>query len=285
MVSAGNSLAIQGQFFPPNSDPTTLLLYLERDTTSACNGGATELESAAASGQKRTQRLPANGNASSCASRYEVSNLTVATAYQFRARDCDMVTCSPWSAPLNLTTGAADPEKGKVVLTLDGNTPLGRATITDQGTFEATVTIPAGTTTGTHTIHAVNGDAKADVSVQVTASDSGEPVATITLTGSYYGETGCPTHPLPDYGQGVTTDETFSLFGTGFAPGTVTIALDSATGMSLGTATARADGSFCEASLMGPPSSQIGNHTLVAVQNGAVLATIPVKVVPPEVIH
>jgi hypothetical protein len=90
--------------------------------------------------------------------------------------------------------------------------------------------------------------------------------------------------PLPDYAQSVTTDETFSLFGSGFAPGTVTVYLDAATGMALGTATVGADGTFCKADFQGPPASQRGDHTLVAVQNGMVQASIPVKVVYPTVI-
>ncbi|MGH2585851.1 MAG: hypothetical protein ACRDJE_13140, partial [Dehalococcoidia bacterium] len=136
----------------------------------------------------------------------------------------------------------------------------------------------------THTIHAVSGDSTADASVQVTAAASGGSNATIVLTGSYFGETGCPTHPLPDYAQKVTIDETFPLFGAGFAHGTVTIHLDSATGMSLGTATVRADGTFCQ-EFQGPPASQLGDHTLVAVQNGAVQVTIPVTVIRPTVVR
>jgi hypothetical protein len=292
IVGAGSTVQVNGQLFPPNVNAATALsLSLERDATAVCNGGATELEWGPAGGQMKVQRLPAGSNVSSCAYRYEAMGLTPATAYQFRARDCDAITCSPWSAALRLTTDAASAAKGKVVLSLDGagrmgdgGTPLGTATVNDQGRFEVSVVIPAGTTAGMHTIYAVSGDANASTSVQVTASGTGGGKATIMLTGSFFGDTGCPTRPLPDYAQKVVIDDTFSLFGAGFAPGTVTIHLDSATGMSLGSATVAADGSFCRDDLKGPPASQVGAHTLVAVQNGTVQAAIPVTVIYPSVV-
>ena len=43
-AAAGSSIKVSGQFFPRTADPTTINLALERDTTSACLGGATELE-------------------------------------------------------------------------------------------------------------------------------------------------------------------------------------------------------------------------------------------------
>jgi len=285
VVVAGSTVQLNGSTFPPTIDLATALpIRLDRDATAACNGGATELEWGLVGGQKQVQELPANGNASTCATHYEITNLTPSTAYQFRARDCDAITCSPWSAPFNPTTAADDSDQGKVVLTLDSGTSLGTASVDDQGTFEAMVTIPADTTAGTHIIHAVSGDAKADTGFEVTTPGADSNAASIVLTGSYYGETGCPTHPLPDYAQKITTDRTFPLFGAGFAPGTVTIHLDSATGMSLGAVAVRTDGTFCQ-EFQGPPTNLLGAHTLVAVQNGVVQASIPVTVIRPSVVR
>jgi hypothetical protein len=280
-ATAGSTITVRGQFFPRTADPTVLFLGLERDTTSACLGGATELEWGTTGGAMRAEKLPSDGLY--CTSRHELKNLTPATAYRLRARDCDAITCSPWSAPVSLTTAARTPAQS-LVLTLDG-VSLGTATVTAQGTFEATVTIPAGTAAGNRTLQAAAGDAKDSSGIQITAA-GGSSRATLILTGTFFGDRGCPTRPLPDYAQAVTAGETFSAFGTGFAAGTVTLRLDSATGQSLGTATVKADGTFCSDSFQGPPSNQIGNnHTLVAVQNGTVQATIPVRVVAPTVIR
>jgi hypothetical protein len=103
------------------------------------------------------------------------------------------------------------------------------------------------------------------------------------LTGTFYGDTGCPVRPLPS--PAIDTDIPFSALGTGFAPGTLSLYLDSATGTSLGSASVAADGTFCDAAFNGPPVSQLGNHTLVAIQEGTVKLKTPVQVFQPEVIH
>lgn len=271
IVTAGTAVQVEGNLFPPNSSAVRFDLV---HSHYLCLGGATEIEWGPAGGQRRVERLPGDAQGK-CAGRYEATNLTPATTYQFRARDCDPFTCSPWSTPVNVTTGATD--VGKVALTLDGGTPLGTATVTDKGTFTATVTIPAGTTAGAHTIHAVNGAAKADASVQVTAPTAGGGRATIIASFRGFGETGCPLHPTASM-YAMYADKPFPLIGTGFAPGVVTIHLDSATGQTLGMVTAGTDGSFCQ-DIKGPPNDLAGERTLVAVQNGAVQATTTVRFV------
>jgi hypothetical protein len=282
IVNAGDTVQINGQFFPPTSDPTTLMLYLERDTTSACNGGATELEWGVAGEQVQVEKLQVQDGG--CTYRESMQGLQPGTTYRFRARDCDAITCSLWSDPVELGTGSWTANAGEVVLTLDGGITLGTATVTAEGTFAAPVTIPADTSAGTHTIRAVSGDAQAQVSLEVAGPNADGGTATIVLTGSYYGETGCPTHPLPDYAQSITTDASFPLFGAGFAPGTMSLYLDSATGPFLGTAPVNADGSFCQ-EFQGPSTDFLGDHTLVAVQNEAIQVTIPVKVILPSVVR
>ena len=176
---------------------------------------------------------------------------------------------------MTVTTNGSD--SGKVVLTLDGGTQLGTATVTAQGTLAATVTIPAGTSAGLHTIHAVNGNAKADASLQVTAPGSSGSKATIIASFRGFGESGCPLHPTASM-YAMYADKPFPLIGTGFVPGTVTIYLESAMGMVLGTATVGADGSFCQ-DVKGPPNDKVGDRTLVAVQNDTVQATTVVRCV------
>jgi hypothetical protein len=179
--------------------------------------------------------------------------------------------------PLKVTTAKTDATNDKVVLTLDGGTPLGTVTVNAQGNFETSITIPAGTSVGAHTIHAVIRDAKADATIQVTAPGS---KASIMMVGLLAGETGCPPHPI----SSTQTDDTFMLFGAGFAAGTVTIRLETTMGATLGTATVSADGSFCQ-QMQSPPGNNAGAHTLVAVQNAAVVPQTAVTFVLPTVIH
>lgn len=104
--------------------------------------------------------------------------------------------------------------------------------------------------------------------------------ASLIMVGLLRGDTGCPNHPITL----TQTDDTFTLFGAGFTPGAVTIHLDTATGASLGTATAKADGSFCQV-LPGVPGSQAGARKLVAVQDGATQAQLAITFVLPSVVR
>ena len=357
LVTAGNTVRISGQHFPLNISRSTSLPvtmqhggYGPNSTIlgGVCFGGATELEWGPVGGPQRVQKLSGNAQGA-CAAAYDASNLTPNTAYQFRVRDCDPITCSPWSPTLRASTDKADTQKGTVMLTLDsgaaigkaaigkdtisnaaisgatvnthntasltnnrawigssatvltrpvldartaqttrgeiqsaqgGGTPLGSTSVDAQGNFETTITIPAGAAVGAHTIYAVNGDAKADVIIQVT-SGGATGKASIMMVGLLKGETGCPNHPI----SSTQTDSFFTLFGAGFAAGgTVAIHLDSATGFTLGTAAVRADGSICQ-QIQSAPGNKAGAHTLVAVQAGASVAQTPVTFVLPSVVR
>jgi hypothetical protein len=117
--------------------------------------------------------------------------------------------------------------------------------------------------------------------LQVTApSPAGGGNASIMMVGVLPGETGCPNHPI----SSTQTDDTFMLFGRGFASGTVAVRLDVPSGTALGTATVRADGSICQ-QMHSPPANAAGAHTLVAVQNGAVAARAPVTFVTPSLVR
>jgi hypothetical protein len=288
VIKAGSTVQVSGQHFPRNINMATTLpvsmLHKSYPGSSLpiCLGGWTELEWGPV-GRSGVQRLQGDAQGS-CAKQFAATNLTASTGYQFRARDCDLITCSPWSAPVSVTTARIDPNWGRVVLTLDGGTPLGTGTIDAQGNFSASITIPAATPAGTHTIHAVNHinadnrDATATENVQVTAVTATSN-ASMMMVAQLQGQTGCPNLPILSAG----TDDTFMLFGSGFGSGTVTIRLDTETGVVLGTATVRADGSFCQEA-HSVPSSQAGKHTLVALQNGAVVARLATEFVRPSVI-
>ena len=287
LVTAGTPVATSGRYFPLNVNLATALpVTLQHGgygPNSAilgggvCLGGATELRWGPAAGPLRVVRLP-GALQGQCAPSYAAANLTPATAYQFSARDCDPITCSPWSAIRNSTTAKVDAGSARVVLSLDGGTPLGTATVDTKGTFETSVTIPPGTLAGAHTVHAVNGDAKADVSVQVIAPPSaGRTRASMMMVALLKGETGCPNHPI----SSTQTGDGFTLFGSGLAAGPVTIRLDTISGTTLDTAVVRPDGTFCQ-QMRGVPGDQAGAHTLAAVQNGTVAALTTVTFVTPS---
>ncbi len=293
LVTAGNAIQARGQYFPPNSNlATTLPVSMQHGGYGAnsailggvCFGGATELSFGPPSIQPSLQRLPGDGQGK-CAASYNATNLTPNTAYQFRARDCDPITCSQWSATVKVVTAKVDDARGKVLLTLDSGTPLGTTSVNAQGAFEASITIPAATTAGIHTIRAINGEARADVSIQVAASSTaqspaGGRKASITMIGLLGGETGCPSRPITS----TQTDDTFMLFGAGFAPGAVAIRLDTVTGLALGSASVRGDGSICQR-IQSAPGNKAGAHTLVALQNGVVVAQAAVTFVQPSIVR
>jgi hypothetical protein len=119
----------------------------------------------------------------------------------------------------------------------------------------------------------------AEVVVQV-APTGGGSVASIMMVGLLHGETGCPNHPI----SSTQTDDTFQLFGSGFAAGNVIVNLDSAAGTQLGNAAVRSDGSICQ-QMRSPTAAQAGPHAVVAVQGGAIVARTNVNFVPPSGPH
>jgi hypothetical protein len=299
-VQAGNTVQVRGQHFPPNTNmsrflPVSMLHnggYANNSSMPVCAGGGTDLQWGPVGRQLGMQRIQGDAQGR-CPQHFDATNLTPTTAYLFRARDCDPITCSPWSAPIRVITARADAAPGRVFLSLDSGVrarwpgrprtapQLGIATTDANGNFVGTVTIPRGTPAGRHTIFAVSGIAKTSENFQVTAATPGTvSKASMMMVFANPGEAGCPNRPILSAG----TDDTFMLFGSGFAPGAVTVHLDSAAGAVLGTATVRADATFC-GQMRSVPRAQAGKHTLVAVQNGAVVSQLATEFVPPSVIH
>ena len=333
VAAPGSSLQVSGQYFPPNLNLSTALpVTLGHGgygpgsiiLGGVCFGGATELQWGLIGAAPRQERLAGDAQGA-CASRFDAANLSPGSTYQFRARDCDAVTCSPWSAQTRAMTARANADSGAVTLTMDGasgptladktrrpqapagggasapgisaarkvtaasnvasamaaaNSSLGSATVSAQGTFVTTVTIPAGASPGAHTIRAVNGSAVAEVGVTVSGPNAGAGAASLMIVGLLHGETGCPNHPIAS----TATGSPFMLFGAGMDAGPVAVHLDAATGPILGNANARPDGTFCQ-QMPGVPGNQAGNHRLLAVQNGSVKAQTAVTFVAPSIVH
>jgi hypothetical protein len=163
------------------------------------------------------------------------------------------------------------PNGGSVSLSLKGGGRLGTATLSAQGTFSTTVTIPAGTAAGSYTILATAGSAQAQTDIQVLA-----PGGNGTLTASWQG------HIFTD----IDLDNPFTLSGVNFAPGPIDIYLDSPNGPLIGSATVAADGTFSkDLNVSSDVAVHAGKRKVVAVQNGADVGEITLNFVFPEVIH
>ena len=293
LIKAGDTVALRGQHFPsPINLSTQLPVGLEHDSRNpsvilgappggVCfNGGGTDLEFGPVGGALRTDRLAAT-LAGACAAGVVAKPLTPSTAYQFRARDCDPFTCSPWSPVVRASTTRIDRAPGAVGLELDRQVALGGVRIDGNGNFDTPITIPPGTPAGAHTIRAATrgGTAVAEVVVQVTAP-GGASQASIMMVGLLSGESGCPNHPITS----TQTDDTFQLFGAGFAAGSVIVNLDNAAGVQLGNAVVRPDGSICQ-QMRSPAAALAGPHAVVAVQGGAIVARTDVTFVAPSGPH
>lgn len=290
VITAGSAVSLRGQHFPTAVNlATTLpvgLTHDDRDNSARLGerpggvcfgGGGTDVEFGPVGGPLRVERLTASAQGA-CAPAFAPQDLRPATAYQFRARDCDPFTCSPWSGVSRSTTTQIDRSSGKVGLELDRQVPLGVVAVDAAGNFDVPVTIPAGTAPGAHTIRAATRSVAAEVSVQVAAAGGGR--ASLTMVGLLRGETGCPNHPITT----TQTDDTFLLFGAGFAVGAVRIALDGPDGASLGTVPVGPDGSFCQR-LRSPGADKAGPHAIVGVQGGTAVARMAVTFVAPSVVR
>jgi hypothetical protein len=163
-------------------------------------------------------------------------------------------------------TGWQEPIGTAVQLTL-GTVQIGSATV-DRGAISATVTIPADTQPGDYKIIARSANRNAEASLKVLA-----PSRTGTLTVTWAPSGAVDTNIEENAGP-------YALSGANFAPGPLTIFLDSPTGPRIESATVAANGTFrreftLQKSVLG---GTYGPRKLVVVQNGAVTGEIAVTV-------
>jgi hypothetical protein len=281
LVVAGETVQVVGHNYPSNpfahvSLATTLPVtvdharsYFDATVTpgsngNLCLGGATEIEWGPVGGPFAVESLPGNP-LGLCQKVFVASNLTPSTAYQFRARDCDAFTCSPRTPVLQRTTAAGTGNiQFEVVVTMDDGPVVGSGSVDERGDFVTDVTIPAGTVPGQHNLLAVSGNFRGTATILVVAP--GGPGRMMMIAQD---QPGCP--PPNNVLDVAIAGGSFKLFGAGFGPGAVGIHLDAADGAILSTPAARADGTLCEV-IQSPPEE--GEHTIVAVQNGAVLGQL-----------
>jgi hypothetical protein len=248
---------------------------------------------------------------------FETPNLTPGATYQIRVRDCDAITCTPWSNWL-IATMAGKGSDGVQLYLESGSqaNQIGSATLGGDGTFSALVTIPSTTSPGNYTLQAsVGGASQSAVSPVHLATHTNSTGTIANALGAAGGGTPAPrprvgtgagTHLLdsnafstvsqsvlpllggqtasaaitvcsatscqprlevvdPTTHSAVSTvmeGDQLTVRGSGFAPGTVLIYLDSASSRVLAGAGVGSDGTFTGQLVI--PRGAAGNHTLLA---------------------
>jgi hypothetical protein len=253
-IKAGDPLGVVGSYFTP---PNTVSLVLQWNDTTSGRIVKSELQYGPPGGPPVTitiQRQPYDS-----ANSYQFSSLTPNQTYQFRVRDWDATTATPWSAPKIVQTLGSSADQVLVWLDNGFANPLATVTVQPDGAFSTTVTIPSTTSTGPHLLNAqlMGGDAAQPVQIQVLAPGASyqptiemiDPTTSRTTSG---GEESLP----------------FTVIGYGFAAGPVSFTIDSPGGTSVGQATAGADGKIPSTTFT-MPNGVIGSHQLVATQGSA----------------
>lgn len=261
-VKAGGQVTVLGTSF--NAPETTEAHIQWNDTVSGAISES-DVQWGLQGSQTQNVTLPRqpydNGNS------FDASNLSSGRTYQFRVRDCDQITCTPWGSKTITTSGQGSDQALFYLDSVSQANQIGTGTVKQDGSFSVPLNIPGTTTSGKHTLFAAvpggaqqsSQQASADITV-VGANQSLQPLIQLLDP--------VTNRPL----QFTVQTYQFTLRGQGFVAGQVTIAVDSANGQALGTATAAADGTF-SVQLAIPASVSPGNHTLVAteVANGQTL--------------
>jgi len=153
-VNAGGQLTITGSNFHVPQGTQVQLVWDSADHPI----GWSQIKWGSSGGRLQTMTVTASRQYTIGPSSYQITGLTPGVTYQFQVRDCDALTCTPWSAEADITTAGAG--SGQVALYLDSVSAanqIGASTLQGDGSFSATVTIPGSATPGQHTVIAVVG--------------------------------------------------------------------------------------------------------------------------------
>lgn len=199
---------------------------------------------------------------------FDATNLQPATRYGFAVRECDGLTCAP---PSDILWTETQPATSNIVnFWLDNNTSqiIGKATVgTTANSFQAIVTIPAGTAPGTHQLHALEiGTQPATATINVCAPGG---------CGAFIGVVNTQNNTFYPPGSRVASENTVVVRGSKFAPGgSVWIWLDGVKGTHVGTAPVGPLGNFQASFSM--PLTPSGQHNLVAIELKPGVKLLPV---------
>lgn len=189
-------------------------------------------------------------------SHWDATPLTSDTTYEFRVRDCDQLTCTPYSEPKDVktTTGGSNGVDFYLDSVAAAN-KIGSDTVQPGGTFSTALTVPAATTAQKHTLYAqMSGGQQASIDITVVgATDSLKPSIEVID----------PTTKTVE--ANISQSSTFTLRGAAFTAGTVTVSIGTAGGQVLGKTKVKADGTFQANFTL--PYSVNGSCTLVASED------------------
>jgi len=203
---------------------------------------------------------PPNTTTSTNSLTFQAKNLKPGTQYGFRVRECDGITCSPWSETLVTKTEAGGSNEVFFYLDSDSAHPVGAATLSDSSgaAFTTPITIPNSTKPGAHVLNAaVLGKSVATAPLTVCELSGCGPTLSVvnTSNGTLY-----TTRVVVEKGNGVTLRCSKFAYG-----GIVTIFVDSATGTKVGTA-AVGPAQNCQTTVTVAFAMTSGQHTFVAVE-------------------
>lgn len=264
-AAAGSKLTVTGQYFPVAQANA---IYLEWSDTVSGTLMASEIQWSASGKPATNTRIARkpydNGNS------HTLTGLDANTTYSVQVRDADLLTYTDWSNTLTVKTDANN-NVDIALKTGSASASLGSGVLDGSGNFTATVTLPAGTTAGEHTITATVGSASASTTVNVLAAGQSATPKLYVINTTMGGISTPPVLTPPG--------ATFTLQGEGFAQGAVALTVRG--GKSLGSANAGVDGTF---SAKVTPTVESGNYTIVATQGSGTSqrqATLAFSVLPP----
>jgi len=252
-VQAGGSLMVTGTDFPLGQASSLFITW--NDTVSGLVTQS-DITWGPANGPFVTFPQPRNG--ADHQNVFTAVNLVPNEPYTFSVRDEDLLTETPFSTPLTITTQPTD--QVDLLLAPQGGGPqsvVGSATLDSSGAFTTPASIPPGLASGTYILSAeLAGGILATTLIQVVAADELLPPFIEVINPA--------TSASLNFVQEGTS---FMLVGVGFQPGTVNVTIDSAGGLFLGTAVAAIQPGDSAASFQQPfpwPLGVTGTHSVVA---------------------
>jgi hypothetical protein len=249
-----------------NFAPSPEITILWQDSTS---GGtiSTEIQWGPVGGAVKsiTKTRDASGNDNNFTGKGLLPNV----AYQFRVRDSDLLTRTPWS-----DWAIRTPQGGRVDLLLEYNSkkvPVGTASAVN-GVLKTHITVPTDVSAGPHLLWLMlNGSPLVSISLSILGPNQSR-TAKIEIV---YRDTVV-----------LVTGAAFTLRGEGFNAGQLRVTLDDPNGTFVGTVTADTDGKFT-ADLVWP-DDVAGKHEIVATQSvegGAIAATTTAQALVSGFLH
>ena len=252
-VHAGDTVTLIGSNFPP--DQATRAGVEWNDTVT---GVVTRSELDISVNGAPANRVTVARQRLDTRNVFFATGLPPGTRVDISVRDCDALTCTPFSNTVAVTTSTLNGvditlESGGVSVALPNS-----ATVDASGAFSASVVVPARTAAGMHRLSAFVGAAFASVSITVLPEVQPVPRQlhqVDPITGQVVGTL-------------VTPNQLVGVHGDGFPPGraTVVIELDTGGGVQLPVADVATDneGSFTT-QFTWPADSTGGAHTITAL--------------------